>query len=94
MDIESLGFKIGNNESGGRTKFDPRDLLKLYAYGYLNGIKTSRKSAKQPNFNLAYSCLKNEIVDEFRRHEYILESPSLKNEKEEYEKIVHKEGDT
>ena len=50
------------------------------------------KSAKQPNLNLAISCLKNEIVDEFRRHEYILESPKLKNEKEEYEKIVRKEG--
>ena len=57
-------------------------------------INLSLKSAKQPDFNLAYSCLKNEIVDEFRRHEYILESPSLKNEKEEYEKIVRKEGDT
>jgi len=51
MDIESLGFKIGNNEWGGRPKFDSRDLLKLYAYGYLNGIKISYKSAKQPNFN-------------------------------------------
>ena len=55
-------------------------------------INLSLKSAKQPNLNLAISCLKNEIVDEFRRHEYILESPKLKNEKEEYEKIVRKEG--
>ena len=56
-------------------------------------INLSLKSAKQPNFELAISCLKNEIVDEFRRHEYILESPKLKNEKEEYEKIVRKEGE-
>ena len=31
-------------------------------------INLSLKSAKQPDFNLAFSCLKNEIVDEFRRH--------------------------
>jgi len=56
-------------------------------------INLSLKSAKQPDFKLAFSCLKNEIVDEFRRHEYILESPKLENEKEEYKKIVRKEGD-
>ena len=30
MDIESLGFKLGNNKDSGRPKFDPKDLLKLY----------------------------------------------------------------
>lgn len=38
MDIESLGFKVGNNEFVERPKFDPRDLLKLYIYGYLRKI--------------------------------------------------------
>jgi transposase len=47
MDIESLGFKIGNNELVGRPKFNPRDLLKLYVYGYFNGIRSSRKLSKQ-----------------------------------------------
>ena len=55
-------------------------------------INLSLKSAKQPNFELAYSCLKDEIVSEFRRHEYILSSEKLTNEKEEYKKIVKKEG--
>ena len=39
MDIESLGFKLGNNKDSGRPKFDPKDLLKLYIYGYFNGIR-------------------------------------------------------
>ena len=43
MDIESLGFKLGNNKDSGRPKFDPKDLLKLYIYGYFNGIRSSRK---------------------------------------------------
>lgn len=30
MDIESLGFKVPNNETTGRPAFNPKDLLKLY----------------------------------------------------------------
>lgn len=29
MDIESLGFKVPNNEITGKTAFNPKDLLKL-----------------------------------------------------------------
>ena len=54
-------------------------------------INLSLKSAKQPNFELSLKCIKDELVDEFRRHAYILESDKLKDEKEEYEKIVRKE---
>jgi hypothetical protein len=56
-------------------------------------INLSLKSAKQGDFELAYACLKEEIVYEFRRHEYILESEKLKNEKEKYLKIVRADGD-
>ncbi|WP_343342795.1 hypothetical protein [Terrisporobacter petrolearius] len=33
IDIESLGFKVPNNEITGRPTFNPKDLLKLYIYG-------------------------------------------------------------
>lgn len=33
MDIESLGFKVPNNEITGRPTFNPKNLLKLYIYG-------------------------------------------------------------
>ncbi|MFD3157937.1 AAA family ATPase [Haloimpatiens sp. FM7330] len=55
-------------------------------------INLSLKSAKQPNFELAFKCIKDEIVDEFRRHEYVLKSDELNNERDEYEKITRKEG--
>ncbi|MFD3157972.1 AAA family ATPase [Haloimpatiens sp. FM7330] len=55
-------------------------------------INLSLKSAKQPNFELAFKCIKDEIVDEFRRHEYILKSDELNKERDEYEKITRKEG--
>lgn len=62
MDIESLGFKIGNNELVGRPKFDPRDLLKLYVYGYFNGIRSSRKLAKQCIINREVIWLLKDLI--------------------------------
>ncbi|WP_242859929.1 AAA family ATPase [Clostridium drakei] len=55
-------------------------------------INLSLKSAKQPNFDLALKCIQDELSNEFRRHAYILESDKLKDEKEEYERIVRKEN--
>ena len=66
MDIESLGFKIGNNESVGRPKFNPRDLLKLYVYGYFNGIRSSRKLAKQCIINREVIWLLKDIKPKYR----------------------------
>ncbi|MBU3183208.1 transposase [Clostridium psychrophilum] len=54
LDIESLGFKIGNNNISGRPMFSPKNMLKLFVYGYFNGIRSSRKLAKQ-------SIIKNKI---------------------------------
>ncbi|WP_036945677.1 transposase, partial [Pseudobacteroides cellulosolvens] len=47
MDIKDLGFKEGNNENSGRSMYSPMDLIKLYVYGYFNGIRSSRKLEKQ-----------------------------------------------
>ena len=44
-------------------------------------INLSLKSAKQGTLELAFKCLREEISNEFRRHQYILESDKLKVEK-------------
>ncbi|WP_079421884.1 AAA family ATPase [Clostridium oryzae] len=56
-------------------------------------INLSLKSAKQPNFELALKCIKDEITDEFRRHAYILNSDKLSDEKEKYMKISRGDDD-
>jgi hypothetical protein len=56
-------------------------------------INLSLKSAKQPNFELALKCIKDELVDEFRRHDYVLEGNKLQEEKEKYIKITKAEND-
>lgn len=57
-------------------------------------INLSLKSAKQPTFDLAYECLLNEIIDEFKRHDYILNSDKLEYEKKLYLNIIYKKQTT
>ena len=66
LDIESLGFIIGKNESTGRPMYSPKDLLKVYVYGYLNGIRSSRKLAKQAIINREVIWLIKEIQPKYR----------------------------
>lgn len=56
-------------------------------------INISMKSAKQPNFEIAYACLVDDIAREFRRHKYILESESISQvQKEEFQLICDKKA--
>ncbi|MGN0483838.1 MAG: AAA family ATPase, partial [Lachnospiraceae bacterium] len=57
-------------------------------------IKLSLKSAKQPDFQMAYKCLKNEIFYEYDRHKYVLNGDQLsEKEKEKYRQILEETAD-
>ena len=43
LDLAGLGFSKVETEATGRPPYDPRDLLKLYLYGYLNQMRSSRR---------------------------------------------------
>lgn len=66
MDIELLGFKIGSNDAVGRPMFDPKDMLKLFIYGYFNGIRSSRRLAKQSRINREVIWLINGLQPKYR----------------------------
>ena len=51
LDIASMGFNIDHSENG-RPAYHPKDLLKLYIYGYLNSIRSSRKLEKATKVNI------------------------------------------
>lgn len=53
LDLEGLGF--GNTEGGvsaGQPSYPPGGLLKLYLYGFLQGVRSSRKLARECQRNL------------------------------------------
>jgi transposase len=49
--MREIGFERAEAAETGRPGYDPRDLLKLYLYGYLNQIRSSRR--------LEAECLRN-----------------------------------
>ena len=52
-------------------------------------IKLSLKAAKQPSFHTAFFKLRDEIIGEFDRHEYILESEKIsRNNLDEFRAII------
>lgn len=51
LEMEQLGFVRAEAAETGRPGYDPRDLLRLYLYGYLHQIRSSRR--------LEAECLRN-----------------------------------
>ena len=43
LDMAVLGFERAEAAETGRPGYDPRDLLKLYLYGYLQQLRSSRR---------------------------------------------------
>ncbi|MBB6714787.1 transposase [Clostridium gasigenes] len=49
-----------------RAAYNPKDLLKLYVYGYLNGVRSSRKLAKQCLINKEVIWLVKDTTPKYR----------------------------
>lgn len=56
-------------------------------------IFLSLKAAKQPNFEMAYASLKDEMEQEFRRHRYVLDGEMEPADRERYERIALGKGE-
>jgi transposase len=52
LDLEGLGFSKAAPNGTGRPMYDPKDLLKLYVYGYMNRIRSSRRLEREAGRNL------------------------------------------
>ena len=51
LDMKQMGFNINHIENG-RPDYHPKDLLKLFIYGYLNRIRSSRQLEKATKINI------------------------------------------
>ena len=68
LDMKELNFKNSDRKSNiaGRPSYNPKDMLKLYLYGYFNGIRSSRKLAKECERNIEVFWLIKELKPDFR----------------------------
>jgi transposase len=62
LDMVDLGFRDIRLDSNGRPPFHPADLLKLYIYGYLNKIRSSRALEKECKRNVELMWLMKGLV--------------------------------
>ena len=61
LEVGELGFSKAEPEERGRPAYDPRDLLKLYIYGYLNEIRSSRKLERETKRNVELMWLMRKL---------------------------------
>ena len=66
LDLKRLGFKRAVNPSTGRPPYHPKDMLKLYLYGYLNRIRSSRRLEQEAIRNLEVIWLLKKLKPDFK----------------------------
>ena len=66
LNLEKLGFKHSVPSDVGRPSYDPKDLLKLYVYGYLNQIRSSRKLERECHRNLEAMWLMKKLAPDHK----------------------------
>lgn len=52
LNLASLGFEAASRAAGGRPAYHPAALLKIYIYGYLNRVQSSRWLERKAQRNL------------------------------------------
>jgi len=67
LDLDRLGFRqAGAGGGAGQPPYDPADLLKLYLYGYLNQIRSSRRLEREAQRNLELIWLLKGLTPGYR----------------------------
>ena len=66
LDLEAAGFARVEPKPTGRPGYAPADLLKLYIYGYLNRIRSSRRLEAEAGRNLEVIWLLRHLQPDFK----------------------------
>jgi len=66
LEMEDLGFDRTAPKETGRPPYDPKDLLKLYIYGYLNRIRTGRTLERECQRNVELMWLMRKLRPDFK----------------------------
>ena len=66
LDLRSLGFEGMESELTGRPSYHPSVLLKIYIYGYLNRVQSSRRLEREAQRNLELMWLTGRLAPDFK----------------------------
>jgi transposase len=66
LDLGRLGFEKAQPAATGRPPYDPADLLRLYLYGYLNQVRSSRRLERECARNVEVMWLLNRLVPDHK----------------------------
>ena len=64
--MEGLGFLRAEPAETGRPGYDPRDLLKLYLYGYLQQLRSSRRREAECRRNVEVMWLLGRLTPDYK----------------------------
>lgn len=64
--LSELGFSKAKTKGVGRPPYDPADLLKLYLYGYLNQVRSSRRLERECQRNVEVMWLVRQLIPDHK----------------------------
>lgn len=66
LNLKTLGFARIELEATGRPPYHPGDLLKLYLYGYMHQVRSSRRLERECQKNIEVLWLLNRLAPDFK----------------------------
>jgi transposase len=66
LDLTGLGFNRAVPEATGRPGYHPATLLKIYIYGYLNRVQSSRRLEREAQRNVEVMWLTGQLAPDFK----------------------------
>jgi len=66
LDWVGLGFEGATPEATGRPSYHPATLLKIYVYGYLNRVQSSRRLEREAQRNVELMWLTGQLAPDFK----------------------------
>jgi transposase len=66
LDLKDLGFDGAEPEATGRPSYHPGTLLKIYIYGHLNRVQSSRRLEREAQRNVELIWLTGRLAPEFK----------------------------
>src|SRR5476651_2428170 len=66
LDLKEMGFDGAEPEATGRPAYHPGTLLKIYIYGYLNRIQSSRRLERETQRNVELIWLTGRLSPDFK----------------------------